>query len=76
MKEFNCSFSARFKGKKIERKFKIKARDAYQAQDIIVEEIGYEYGEMTYPCFKFNLPKSKMPRGLALLVAGAGPEEA
>lgn len=76
MQTFNCSFSAVGpRGKKVERKFKIKALDSYQAMDIIVEEIGSAYAAMTNPVFRFGLPKSNMPRGLATIVAGAGPEE-
>lgn len=77
MEQFNCSFSALTKrGKKVSRKFKIVAADVYQAQDIIVEEIGSDYADYTNRVFRFNLPKSQMPRGLGTIVAGAGPEEA
>lgn len=75
MQTFNCHFTARKGDKKVSRHFIIEAADAYQAQDIVCEQIGFEYGEMTHRSFAFNLPAKKMPRGLKKIVAGAGPEE-
>lgn len=77
MTKFTCKFSARVAktGKKIERTFKVEARDTYHAVDLVVERIGKRYADYINPVFKFNQPKAKMSSALRDVVEGAGPDE-
>jgi len=60
----------------VSRRFSVKAPDQYAALDVIVAELGSEYGEMFYPCFKFGRTKGlKMSHQLRATIKAAGPDE-
>lgn len=75
MPTFNCTFQARRKGKRISRQFSVVAPDQYTAIDIIVAEIGSDYGDMVYPTFKFGKTKALKSALVNQTLAHAGPEE-
>lgn len=77
MKTFICIFTAQTKrGALIRRTFKrIKARDTYEAGDIVKTRYGVGYDDLVNRVLRFNQPSLKISAAGKAAVDGASDEE-